>query len=66
MNVRTLKIEAEGDYWRKRVKPKIRLCGHWLARAGFKPGERVVIHCPAEGVMEIRANPVAFALQERK
>jgi hypothetical protein len=34
--VRTLKIEADGDRW-KGIKPKIRLMGRWLERAGFRP-----------------------------
>ena len=40
-SVRTLKIEAEGDFWRGLTKPKIRLMGRWLERAGFNPGQRV-------------------------
>lgn len=40
---RTLKIEVTGDYWLRRVKPKIRLCGKWLEQAGFKPGHRVQV-----------------------
>ena len=53
---RTLKIESEGDYWTGKVKPKIRLRGHWLERAGFKPGERVNVKEIATGVMELRAD----------
>jgi hypothetical protein len=33
--VRSLKIEEEGDRWKAPVKPKIRLIGRWLERAGF-------------------------------
>lgn len=39
----TLKIEAVGDFARRKVKPRIRLSGYWLERAGFKPGHRVAI-----------------------
>lgn len=38
---RILKIEADGDFWFRGLKPKIRLCGKWLDRAGFKSGHRV-------------------------
>jgi hypothetical protein len=30
--IRTLKIEADGDSWKGRIRPKIRLMGHWLER----------------------------------
>jgi hypothetical protein len=53
--VRTLKIEAEGDYFRGRIKPKLRLMGHWLERAGFKPGTRVSVRCLGSGVIELRS-----------
>ena len=52
---RTLKIEAEGDYFRGRIKPKLRLMGHWLERAGFKPGTRVSVRCLGSGVIELRS-----------
>jgi len=51
---RTLKIEAHGDSWLGRIKPKIRLIDHWLDRAGFKPGDRVSVTCLAPGVIELR------------
>ena len=38
-----LKIEAVGDFAGRKIKPRIRLTGHWLERAGFKPGHRVCI-----------------------
>lgn len=50
-----LKIEAEGDYWYGRTKPKIRLTGHWLARAGFSPGKQVRVICVAPGLIELRS-----------
>ena len=53
--VRTLKIEEEGDYFRGHIKPKIRLMGHWLERAGFKPGTRVSVRCLGSGVIELRS-----------
>jgi len=53
--VRDLKIEAEGDSWRGLFKPKIRLIGRWLERAGFKPGNRVQVVCVAPGVIELRS-----------
>ena len=40
--VRTLKIEAEGDSWKGLIKPKIRIMGRWLDRAGFSSGNRVL------------------------
>lgn len=58
--VRRLKIEADGDFWRGRSKPKIRLGGHWLARAGFSPGGHVQVLCVAPGVIELRS-PAATA-----
>ena len=58
--VRTLKIEADGDFWKGIIKPKIRIKGHWLERAGFRPGNRVQVACIAPGVIELRsANPLA-------
>lgn len=56
---RTLKIEEEGDFWRSPAKPKIRLIGRWLARAGFNPGGRVCVTCVAPGIIELRCPPVA-------
>jgi hypothetical protein len=54
-NARILKIEEEGDPWKRRTKPKIRLQGKWLERAGFRPGHRVSITHIAEGVIELRS-----------
>lgn len=54
-SVRELKIEAEGDFWYGRTKPKIRLTGHWLARAGFSPGKQVRVICVAPGLIELRS-----------
>ena len=53
--IRTLKIEADGDFWKGLIKPKIRIKGHWLERAGFTPGNRVQVACVAPGVIELRS-----------
>jgi len=53
--IRTLKIEAEGDFWKGLTIPKIRLMGRWLERAGFNPGQRVQVTRVAPGVIELRA-----------
>jgi len=52
---RTLKIEADGDPWFGNIKPKIRLRGNWLDRAGFKPGTRVSVTCIAPGIIELHS-----------
>jgi len=52
---RSLQIEEDGDRWRG-FKPKIRLVGRWLERAGFAPGDRVQITCVAPGVIELRSS----------
>ena len=53
--VRSLKIEADGDAWKGTIKPKIRIMGYWLERAGFKPGRRVQVTCIAPGIIELRS-----------
>lgn len=55
MSTRLLKIEADGDPW-KGIKPKIRLLGRWLERAGFPPGHRVHVTCVAPGLLELRCS----------
>lgn len=57
--VRTLKIEADGDRW-KGFKPKIRLTGYWLERAGFRPGNRVQVTCVARGMIELRSSDASL------
>jgi hypothetical protein len=52
--IRRLKIEEDGDPWRGNTKPKIRLKGNWLARAGFRHGQRVEVKFVTEGVIELR------------
>ena len=55
-SVRTLKIESDGDAWKGGLKPKIRLMGHWLERAGFQAGFRVQVISVAPGVIELRSS----------
>jgi len=63
--VRTLKIEADGDFWKGLAKPKIRLMGRWLERAGFSPGGHVHVKCVAPGVIEVRT-PDGLTMNETK
>jgi hypothetical protein len=63
MSSRTLKIEATGDFFRRKVRPKLRLTGQWLDRAGFKPGNRVKVELTADGVLTLRFLPVEQATQ---
>ena len=51
---RTLKIEAIGDFARHKIKPRIRLTGQWLERAGFKPGHRVEIYSSKPGELSLQ------------
>jgi hypothetical protein len=52
---RRLKIEAEGDAWKSAFKPKIRLIGRWLEKAGFKPDTHVNVRCLSPGIIELRS-----------
>lgn len=54
-SARTLKIEEDGDPWAGKIKPKIRLKGCWLERAGFKPGTHASVIHVAPGVLELRS-----------
>ena len=54
-SVRTLKIEADGDFWKGVTMPKIRLMGRWLEQAGFQPGRHVQVTYIAPGVIELRS-----------
>ena len=56
INSRTLKIEEDGDFWKGGIKPKIRIKGRWLERAGFKPGNHVNVKCIAPGVIELHSH----------
>lgn len=51
---RTLKIEAIGDFATRKIKPRIRLSGHWLEKAGFKPGHRVIINLLKTGELALQ------------
>jgi len=65
---RTLKIEAIGDFAYNKIKPRIRLSGHWLERAGFKPGHRAVIHMPRPGELMLQFKeqaPGSLALSQK-
>ncbi|MHB1463458.1 MAG: SymE family type I addiction module toxin [Armatimonadota bacterium] len=53
--IRKLKIEADGDPYKSAIKPKMRITGRWLERAGFKPGTHVHVTCVAPGLIELRA-----------
>lgn len=64
--VRSLKIEPDGDPWRGLIKPKIRLMGRWLERAGFKPGERVHVTCVAPGVIELRSPDISTVMAKKQ
>ena len=61
--VRMLKIEADGDLWKGLLRPKIRLMGRWLERAGFRPGNRVYVKCVAPGLIELRSPDIVMANQ---
>ena len=52
--MRTLKIEAIGDFAYRRIKPRIRLSGQWLEQAGFKPGHRVEIFSSKPGELSLQ------------
>lgn len=60
--VRSLKIETVGDFAYRKIKPKIRLSGHWLEKAGFKPGHRAVIHVlrPGELMLQFKEDAPAI------
>jgi len=51
---RSLKIESVGDFAYRKIKPRIRLSGHWLERAGFKPGHRAEISLLQTGELALR------------
>jgi len=51
---RSLKIEAVGDSFYRKIKPRIRLSGDWLEQAGFRPGHRVEILLSKPGEMSLQ------------
>ena len=54
MSTRSLQIERSGDFWRRDIRPKIRLTGKWLERAGFKAGHRVQVQISEPGILTLR------------
>ena len=52
--VRSLKIEATGDFFYRKITPRIRLTGRWLEQAGFKPGHRVEVRIEQPGNLSLR------------
>lgn len=65
-SVRTLKIEEDGDPWKGAIKPKIRLVGRWLERAGFTPGHRVRVVCVSPGVIELQSAEASPARHQNR
>ena len=62
MSTRTLKVEATGDFFYRKVKPAIRLKGQWLERAGFGPDSHAWVMVRETGVLEIHAlHPVPIS-----
>ena len=53
-HTRSLAVEAIGDPWRGQIKPRIRIAGQWLERAGFTPGHRVEVRVVEPGTMILR------------
>jgi len=51
---RSLKVEAVGDFARRKVIPRIRIAGQWLEQAGFKPGHRVQVSIEQSGNLSLR------------
>ena len=54
VKARLLKIERTGDFCYGKITPRIRLAGHWLERAGFKPGHRVEIRSEQHGSLMLQ------------
>lgn len=55
MNIRSIKIEMAGDFFRRKTHPKIRLQGQWLAKLGFTPGSRVAVIPGQVGEITLKA-----------
>ena len=53
---RNIKIELDGDLFRKKGFPKIRLRGRWLEALGFKPNGYVTIQPVSPGEMILKFN----------
>lgn len=56
--IRCLKVEEVGDLYKGPYKPRIRIEGYWLHRAGFRPDSHVQVTCIAPGVIELRSSDV--------
>jgi hypothetical protein len=54
MNIRSIKVEIAGDFFRRKTYPKIRLQGHWLAKLGFPPGCRIAVIPMAAGEITLK------------
>lgn len=52
---RKLTVQDVGDYFKKEVKPQIRLQGLWLIKAGLKPGSQVQVTNPQPGVLILQS-----------
>ena len=51
LDTRILKVEEVGDFWRKDTKPRIRLKGKWMLKAGIHPNTFVQVSNPQPGVL---------------
>lgn len=63
---RTLKIEAVGDFAAGKTRPKIRLTGLWLERAGFVAGHNVEVRLSSFGEIILQFKRVSTFEQNRK
>ena len=53
-NRHVLKVQDSGDYYRKQVRPQIRLEGAWLLKAGLVPEGKVEVTNPHPGMLILR------------
>ena len=53
-NYRKLKVEEVGDFWRKNTKPRIRLSGKWMMKAGILPNNYVKVSNPQPGMLVLQ------------
>jgi hypothetical protein len=54
LEIRILKVEEVGDFWRKNTKPRIRLKGKWMIKSGIFPNNYVQVSNPKPGVLVIQ------------
>jgi hypothetical protein len=52
---RVLKVQDTGDFYKKEVRPAIRLQGKWLLAAGLQPGKQVQVTNPQPGVLILKS-----------